>query len=412
MEIVHTRHENWLEMNITGRLNAQWADTLDQELSDAVRDGARRICLEMSGITFMSSAGIRILLKHRKELASLQGSLLILSPSEMVTNVLTLSGLLDLFAAEKPADDRHVRESATSGDSGGVQLEGGSIAVFPASTEAIMSLRTVGTPRRLAEGAFSESYHVSLPADAIAVGLGAFGDGFADCREQFGEFMSLGGSAIALPTDGGDTPDFLTHAGEFVPSVQALYAVVCQGSFADFFTFSSVSADEPLPFSRLVAAALSICKADCVALAMIAETDGLVGASLLRSPALADGAPLLDFPGVRDRLALTSEPQWPHSLALVCGIVLQREEPRLAPFVRPLGDGALAGHFHAAALSYRALPSGVLDLAPTVAGLMQSQNLLGLVHLLHDTRPITGIGESRFLRGVAWCGPAAMEVTP
>ncbi|MDD3295686.1 MAG: hypothetical protein PHG20_13520 [Geobacteraceae bacterium] len=119
------------------------------------------------------------------------------------------------------------------------------------------------------------------------------------------------------------------------------------------------------------------------------------------------------LPGVRDRLALTSEPQWPHSLALVCGVAQQREEPRLAPFVRPLGDGEITGHFHAASLSYRALPDGVLELAPTVADLVQTQNLLGLAHLLNDTRPIAGIGESRFLRGVVWCGPAEMgEVTP
>jgi anti-anti-sigma factor len=408
MEILRTQHEQWLEMTISGRLNAQWADSLDQELSDAVRDGSRRIYLEMSGITFLSSAGIRILLKYRKELASLQGSLLILTPSEPVANVLALSGLLDLFAADRPEDERHGQEAAATGGAGEVLLEGGGIAVFPASPDAVMSLRTVGDPRRLEEGSFRESYRVLLPIDAIAVGIGGFGDDFTDCREQFGEFMSLGGSAIALPTDGGHTPDFLTHAGDFIPGVQALYALVCQGSFARFFTFSSASADDPIPFSRLVSTALSICTTDCIALAMIAETDGLVGASLLRSPALPESSPLLDFPGVRDRLALTSEPQWPHSLALVCGVALQGEEPRLAAFVRPLGDGALTGHFHAAALSYRALPGGVLELAPTVAGLMQTQNLLGMAHLLNDTRPIAGIGESCFLRGAVWCGPAKM----
>jgi anti-anti-sigma factor len=413
MEIVRTQHEEWLEVSVTGRLNAQWADSLDRELADAVRDGARRIYLDMSGIIFLSSAGIRILLKYRKELASLQGNLLILSPSEPVANVLRLSGLLDLFAAEKPAEDRREQETAATGDTGEAFIEGGTLSVFHPFPEAVMSLRTVGTPRQLEEGAFLESHRVPLPGDTIAVGLGGFGDGFADCREQFGEFLSLGGSAIALPTDSGHTPDFLSHVGEFVPSVQALYALLCQGSFANFFTFNSDSADDPIPFSRLVAAALSICATDCIALAMIAETDGLVGASLLRSPALSDGAPLLDFPGVRDHLALTSEPQWPGSLALVCGAALQGEEPRLAHFVRPLGEGALAGHFHAAALSYRALPGGVLELAPTVAGLMQSQNLLGLAHLLNDTRPITGIGESSFLRGAVWCGPANIgEVTP
>jgi anti-anti-sigma factor len=413
MEIVRTQHDEWLEVGIAGRLNAQWADSLDRELADAVRAGARRVYLEMSGIAFLSSAGIRILLKYRKELASVQGCLLILSPSEPVARVLELSGLMELFASEKPEDARQRQGAASAMGNGESLIEGGRMSVFDTSPEAVMSLRTVGDPRRLEEGAFLESYRLSLPGDTIALGVGGFGDGFDDCREQFGEFLSLGGSAIALPTDGGATPDFLAEAGAFVPCVQALYALVCQGSFARFFNFSSDSADDPIPFSRLVAAALSICGTGCIALAMIAETDGLVGASLLRSPALSDDAPLLDFPGVRDRLALTSEPQWPHSLALVCGVALRQEEPRIASFVRPLGDGALAGHFHAAALSYRALPSGVLELAPTVAGLMQTQNLLGLAHLLNDTRPIVGIGESSFLRGSVWCGPARIqEVKP
>ena len=73
----------------------------------------------------------------------------------------------------------------------------------------------------------------------------------------------------------------------------------------------------------------------------------------------------------------------------------------------------VSGHFHAAALSYRALPDGLLELAPTVTGLIKTQNLQGLFHLLHDTRPITGIGESSFLRGALWFGPATMqEETP
>lgn len=412
MEIVRTRQRNWLEVVITGRLDAQWADTLDRELADAVRGGARRIYLEMSGIAFLSSAGIRILLKYRKELASLQGSLLILSPSEMVAKVLTLSGLLELFAAERPADILPSQEETATG-AREERIEGGCITLFSGAPGAVMSLRAVGDTRPLREPPFRESHCIELSEDTLAVGLGGFGEGFAECRGRFGEFMALGGCVIALPPDAGTTPDFLSHAGDFVPSVQALYALTCQGSFARFFTFSADSVAEPIPFSRLVATARSLCAADGVAMAVIAETDGLVGASVIRSPALPDADPLLDFPGVRDRLALTSERQWPGSLALVCGVALQSEQPLLAPFVRPLGPGGLVGHFHAAALSYRALPDGRIELASTVGELLQTQTLLGLVHLLHDSRPIAGIGESCFLRGAVWCGPVETgEVTP
>jgi len=412
MECRRVQHEQWLELRIEGRLDAQWADQLDRELSSLLRDGVRQIRLQMAGINFLSSAGIRILLKYRKELAAADGHLQVVSPSEQVFSILQMTGLLALLEPSRPAASRPRSAAAVSSDNR-LTFEGGSMTLYHPAPSATISLRTVGAPRMHGESSYTEAWQLALPADTMAVGLGAFGDSFIDCQDRFGEFMAMGGNAITLPADGGDIPDFLAGIAEFVPSVQALYAIVCQGAFARFGQFSANAADQPIPFSALVAAAFELCKSDCIALTLIAETDGLVGASLLSSPALADTSGLLEFPSVRDRIGLTSEPAWPHSLALACGIALRRDEPRLHPFVRQMGKTTQSGHFHAAALSYRALPDGLLELAPTVTGLMKTQNLQGLFHLVNDTRSITGIGESRFLRGALWCGPATMqEETP
>jgi len=427
MECRRVQHEQWLELRIEGRLDAQWADQLDRELSSLLRDGVRQIRLQMAGINFLSSAGIRILLKYRKELVAAEGCLQVTSPSEQVSGILQMTGLLALLEPSQPAASRTRSAAAVSSDNR-LTFEGGSMTLYHPAPSATISLRTVGMPLMNGESSYTAACQLTLPADTMALGLGAFGDSFIDCQPRFGEFMAVGGNAITLPADGGDTPDFLAGIAEFVPSVQALYAIICQGAFARFGQFSANSADEPIPFSTLVAAAFELCKSDCIALTLIAETDGLVGASLLSSPALADASGLLEFPAVRDRIGLTSEPAWPHSLALVCGVALRLRSGQalvdskarslsgvegLAPFVRPLGMDQVSGHFHAAALSYRALPDGLLELAPTVTGLIKTQNLQGLFHLLHDTRPITGIGESSFLRGALWFGPATMqEETP
>jgi len=414
MECTRLHHEQWLELKIEGRLDAQWADQLARELSGLLRDGVRQIHLQMAGINFLSSAGIRILLKYRKELAAADGYLQVVSPSEQVFSILQMTGLLALLEPSQPTTGNRTRStSAAVSPDNTLQFEGGSMTLYHPAPSATISLRTVGTPQQNGENGYTAADHLVLPADTMAVGLGAFGDSFSDCKDRFGEFMALGGSAITLPADGDDSPDFLAGIAEFVPSVQALYAIVCKGAFARFGQFSANSADEPIPFSCLVDAAFEACQSDCIALAMIAEADGLVGASLLSSPALSANTGLLEFPAVRDRIGLTSEPAWPHSLALVCGIALRRDESRLRPFVRPLGKQNQSGHFHATALSYRALPDGLLELAPTVISLMKTQNLQGLLHLVNDTRSISGIGESRFLRGALWCGPATMqEETP
>jgi hypothetical protein len=148
---------------------------------------------------------------------------------------------------------------------------------------------------------------------------------------------------------------------------------------------------------------------------MLAETAGLVGLRLTASPvvAAAEAAAATEapnpwaFPDIRDRFSLTSEPAWPRSLALVVGIVADEGDTELSAFARPFGMAGRIGHFHAAALSYRALPAGRLE-PVIVRELFESQTLLGILHLLSDVRPFTGIGESRFLRGAVWVGEARL----
>jgi hypothetical protein len=72
--------------------------------------------------------------------------------------------------------------------------------------------------------------------------------------------------------------------------------------------------------------------------------------------------------------------------------------------LRPMGPGC-AGHLHAAAFRFRPIRKGAIDLSETVSGLFEPDQLLGVLHLLHDDRGIGGAGESEFVRGACWVGP-------
>jgi hypothetical protein len=157
-------------------------------------------------------------------------------------------------------------------------------------------------------------------------------------------------------------------------------------------------------------------KSDIVGLVIAAETSGLLGVSLRRSPAIQkDGgghAAPFGFPAVREWLSYSPERTHARSLTLVAGIVARNDShPRassLFSMIRPLGPAQWpAGHFHAAAFSYRPIEKGVLDLKKTTAGLFERQNLQSVVHLLNDTRQINGAGESEFVRGAFWVGSIA-----
>jgi hypothetical protein len=250
------------------------------------------------------------------------------------------------------------------------------------------------------------------------VGLGAFGRDFDDCRGRFGELLAAGGAAVYLPTDGTNVPDFLIAGGSAAPEVRLLYGLRCAGKIAHHARFESVG-EQAVALSALAAAALDLAGADRVGLIVVAESAGLVGAALRRSPALEE-PPDLAFPEIRRWVSFTSDRAFGASQALIVGVAARRgvlgaentpaertvkSLPGAGAFLRPIGANGVAGHFHAAAFSHRPLPRGPLDLDPTVAGLFETEALRGLLHLVHDDRDASGLGETELRRGALWAAP-------
>ena len=81
MEITREEHGSVLHLHVAGRLDAYWADHLSEEISAAVREGRRFVSLNFSRLTYISSAGIRVLMSFYKQLRALEGSLTVVEPT-------------------------------------------------------------------------------------------------------------------------------------------------------------------------------------------------------------------------------------------------------------------------------------------------------------------------------------------
>lgn len=407
MDIRQTRQGGILVLSISGRVDARWAETLDAELAESLRGGARHLILEMKNVAFISSAGIRVLIKYYKQLKALDGNLGIADPSETVKSVIALSGLDGLLApeigvSEAPLDLADAPKA--------YETETLLIRHYEPDATAMLAGTLAGDPERLAAVGYTASDALALPLspDVMAVGLGAFGETFDDCRGRFGEFLSVGGVACYLPADATDDPDFLIASGTFRPMTQVLYAVCGTGGFSHFLDFAPKEKDCATPFSDLVRLAFDhVPNADHLAMVMVADTAGLIGASLKRSPGAGSQNSLtFDHPQVRDWISYLSEPSFSRSMTLGVGMASMAPDPRMKKFVRPMGvSGGLWGHFHAAVFTYPFLAGGRLKLNDTVEMLFKKEKLLGLLHLINDSREISGAGESRFTRGAMWIGP-------
>src|SRR6516225_8247142 len=103
MEILRRRHEgDEAEVELRGRLDGYWADHVARDLDEVVRGGAHRLWLDLSKVTYLSSLGIGLLIRFRKELDRLGGSFIVINPSESVKEVLTVARLHVLLIGEPP----------------------------------------------------------------------------------------------------------------------------------------------------------------------------------------------------------------------------------------------------------------------------------------------------------------------
>jgi hypothetical protein len=141
-----------------------------------------------------------------------------------------------------------------------------------------------------------------------------------------------------------------------------------------------------------------------------AETLGLSGARIRRSPAAPDASPLeFDVSALRDWLSFTPERASALTTTLAAGVVGRAPEGPLAAHLRPLGwTGNLHGHFHAAVFSYRPLPQRTVELGVLARGLFKDHQLRDVLHLVWDDRGEDGTAESTVVRGVAWVAPITL----
>ena len=82
---------------VKGRVTSVSANVLQHKLNEAFRAGKKNVIVNMMEVTFLSSAGIKVLLVFYKRAKVEGGSLNVESPSENVVNVLGMTALDEMM---------------------------------------------------------------------------------------------------------------------------------------------------------------------------------------------------------------------------------------------------------------------------------------------------------------------------
>jgi anti-anti-sigma factor len=393
-------------VRLEGRLDREWSEHLSRTVDELLQDGVRTLVVDMAGLTYVSSAAVRVLARCQEELAVLRGEVRVQSVPGELQEMFALAGWDSRFergsAAHSAADA--LRQSSWYSRSG--TATGGEYQMSSCAPEGALSCRMYGRPDQLTRAPVeSDDCHpVGFPAEAFGLGLGAIGRSYDDCRPRIGELIAVAGSIACFPTDGARMADYLSAAGRGTLPAVLVSGLVCEGGFSKMVRFTPRLEAQAVPLSELVSVSLEAAGGEIAGLVIAGETAGLSGARLRRSP--AGGEPVrFELPGVRDWLSFAPERTYPTATALIAGVVARQPSGPLAAHLRRLGPSRnLFGHLHAAVFSYCPVPQRTVELADLVSSLFEGHELRDVLHLVWDDRGLTSVGESALIRGVGWVG--------
>lgn len=251
MEITLDKHGRTAFFTLAGRFDAVGAKKVREALETTLPEETVCLGLDLAGVDYLSSAGIRVLALAHKTMKERGGLMALSGVGSYCREVLDISGLLRTFplfddrasalarlrGAERDREAllRWDRLDVYRGDFGDMRFIPGSSA--PCRAEVLGNAETVlksaVTRGMVAPRKFQETEY--------SIGLGGLGPSLEDCFGIMGEMITIGGTMVWLPTDGQDTPDFLIPRADSDKVVfHTAFNVALPGAFNERVVFDSL----------------------------------------------------------------------------------------------------------------------------------------------------------------------------
>ena len=79
-------------LGIGGKINTEASEDLLKRMTDLIDNGAHHLLLDLSGVDYINSSGLRVLLTVAKRMTDLNGKIVLADVSELIYQVLQVSG--------------------------------------------------------------------------------------------------------------------------------------------------------------------------------------------------------------------------------------------------------------------------------------------------------------------------------
>jgi anti-sigma B factor antagonist len=92
MEIIENQKEDVSIFKLNGRLDSNTSPALEKKLVAAIENGTRNMVIDFENLDYISSAGLRIILKTTKDLKRSEGNIVLCAMQDYVREVFEIAG--------------------------------------------------------------------------------------------------------------------------------------------------------------------------------------------------------------------------------------------------------------------------------------------------------------------------------
>lgn len=105
MEILEEQHESIIVFKVKGRLDSKTSPSFEEKITKAFRDGNQKMLFDFKDMEYISSAGLRVILKATKDIKQTNGSIILCCMQDYVKEVFEIAGFNTFLPIEETFDE-------------------------------------------------------------------------------------------------------------------------------------------------------------------------------------------------------------------------------------------------------------------------------------------------------------------
>jgi anti-anti-sigma factor len=312
-----------------GRIDALSAPDVRKGLDQLVLAGQRVLIIDMTMVSYVSSAGLRVFLAIQKQLKKVEGEVIFLGMSPQVLDVFKMSGLTTVFRTIEAKndlaalfDEECVAQLTTKTVINGLAVE------YSEGVKEKGSLFTIGSSEKLAGSSYAKEDVASVKAWGMqhGCGFGTVGDDYEEYKGLFGESLVANGNFFYYPAVKHPSVDFVINAQRNpAAEYRFLHGFGFNGPY--LYTASFDCRQEPTGLDSLMSTLLTISGASAIGVVMVAESKGLWAMHLKKVPLIEqrpeNGKPIFDPANFAEWVDFPVEPAWMNHVVVAVGIAVK-----------------------------------------------------------------------------------------